>query len=77
MAREATVRDARDFSVYPVWITGAPCLEYLKVRADEGALGIGCQASVQLTGEKTWRRARVVEMAQESAGFCIGLELEA
>ena len=65
----------RDFSVYPVWIVGAPRLEYLKVRADEGTLGIGRRVSVQRTGETTWRRALVVETPGSSAGSCLGLEL--
>ena len=69
------MKTARDFSVYPVWITGAPRFEYAKVRADEGALGLGRRVSVQRTGETIWQRARVVETTQASVGFCLGLEL--
>jgi hypothetical protein len=43
--------EPRDFSVCPVWITGSATHEYAKVRADEGAIGVGQRVSVQRQGE--------------------------
>jgi len=58
----------RDWSVYPVWLTGAPRFEYAKVRADEGALGVGRRVSVQRNGETAWRVGRVVEPRTDVSG---------
>jgi hypothetical protein len=41
----------RDFSVYPAWMTGFATHAYAKVRADEGAIGVGQRVSVQRQGE--------------------------
>jgi len=49
----------RDFSVYPVRLRGSDGTQYLRVRADEGAIGVGRRVSVWLQNE--WQRARVVE----------------
>ena len=53
--------ELRDFSVYPVWITGAAAHEYAKVRVEEGAIAVGRRVSIQRQGEATWRRATVAE----------------
>jgi hypothetical protein len=50
----------RDWSVFPVWITDAPTMEYAKVRALDGALGIGRRVQVQ-RGQREWLSGRVVE----------------
>lgn len=70
------MKAARDFSVYPVWITGAPRFEYAKVRAAEGALGLGRPAFVLRAGETIWRHAHVVQPAGGFPGFCLGLALD-
>jgi hypothetical protein len=46
------MKGMRESSVYAVWITGEPTHEYAKVRADEGAIGLGRRISVQRTGER-------------------------
>lgn len=67
----------RDFSVYPVWITGSAAHEYAKVRADEGAIALGCRVSIQRRGETTWRRAKVTERpaGRDGHGFMVWLDM--
>lgn len=50
----------RDFSVYPVRITGAASSEYAKVM-HQGVIAVGRSVSIQRQGEKTWQRATVTE----------------
>ena len=68
--------ELRNFSVYPVWITGSATHEYAKVRTDEGAIGVGRRVSVQ-QGETIWRRAKATEKPEdrEGHGFLVWLEL--
>jgi len=67
----------RDFSVYPVWITGASKHEYAKVHADEGAIGVGRRVSIQRQGETTWRRATVTGRpdGRDGHGFMVWLDV--
>lgn len=67
------MKAVRDFSVFPVHFVGKPKAEYAKVRALEGALGVGHRVDVQRPGEKNWHRGRVVE--SQSAGT-VWIELE-
>lgn len=68
----------RDFSVHPVVLRGHPSVNYLRVRADEGVIGVGRLVSVRLKdGGGIWRRARVVEPWElaTSGGGVVWLEL--
>lgn len=56
----------RDFSVFPVHVVGEAKPEYAKVRALDGALGVGRRVDVQRKGHTRWQRGRVVE--SQSAG---------
>jgi len=70
------MKEMRQWSVYAVWITGEPTHEYAKVRADEGAIGLGRRVSVQRMKESVWRAARVVESpANNGLGSLVWLTL--
>lgn len=51
----------RGWSVFPVWITGAPAMEYAKVQALEGTLGLGRRVLVQRDKTSVWLPGTVVE----------------
>ena len=71
------VVEPRDFSVYPVWISGLAEHEYAKVRTDEGVIAVGRRVSIQRRGETTWRRAQVTERpdGRDGHGFMVWLDL--
>ena len=62
----------RDFSLYPVRLRGSDGTQYLRVRADEGAIGVGRRVSVWLQNE--WQRTRVVEAWADGQGSMLWLD---
>jgi hypothetical protein len=62
----------RDWSVYPVRLRGSDGTQYLRVRADEGAIGMGRRVSVWQGNE--WRLARVVEAWADGQGSTLWLD---
>lgn len=65
----------RDWSVHPVRLRNVERLQYLRVRADEGAIGLGRRVSVWL--ENTWRAATVTDAwdANGAGGGTVWLHL--
>ena len=68
----------REWSVYPVWIVSEPRLEYAKVRAVDGAIGVGARVEVQRAGRGEWQPATVVEKpdGMDAHGHAVWLRLE-
>ena len=54
-----------DWSVYPMRLRDADKVQYLRIRADEGVIGVGRSVSVWQGNQ--WRQARVVESWTESS----------
>lgn len=57
----------RGWSVFPVWITGEPAMEYAKVEAVDGTLAIGSRVRVQRCS-LPWESGRVVEQPDGKDG---------
>ena len=69
---------SRDWSVYPVWLLGAQSGEYAKVRAVEGAIGVGRRVNIQREGSTAWLPAQVAEQPAglDGHGFRVWVRLD-
>ena len=68
----------REFNEYRVWIVGEAAPEYVKVRAEEGALATGRRVAILREGQSGWLPGILVAAppAVVVSGFVLWVQLD-